>query len=331
MTIRQRCAGLATVAAAAALAVLARAGHAQTPDEIASYPNRPVKLVVGFAPGGANDIVSRIVGQKLSERLGQPVVVENKTGAGGFIAGEYVARAPRDGYTLFTATSGMFVIAPAIYSKLPYDPINSFAPIGVVAVYPMSLVVDASRNINSVNELVTYIKANPAKANYGSVSALFQLATELFMSKTGTRLEHIPFKSSLETTASMLNGQVLMTMSDPAPVLPHIKSGKLKLLGVAGAKRAEQFPEAPTLKELGIDMEVEVFAGLVTTAGTPPAIVKRLETELAAIRQMPDAVERLKGVGMPVAGGTAQEFADLIARQIPMWTAIAKAANIKMD
>ena len=320
----------AAASASIAFGAAAPAALAQA-DPAAGFPNRPLKLVVGFGPGGANDIMSRIVGQKLSERLGQPVVIENKPGAGGFIAAEIVARAPPDGYTLLSATSGTFVISPAVYSKLPYDPIKSFAPIGMCISYSLILVVDGSRGINSLQDLVSFIKANPDKANYAGSSPLFQLATELFMARTGTRLEYIPFKSSQESTSGVLTGQTLMTIIDPGPTLAHIKTGKLKLLANAASQRTAEFPDTPTLKELGVDMSVEVFGGLVTTAGTPPAIVKRLETELIEIRKQPDTIEKLKAAGMPVGGSTAAAFAQDIESGIKMWKAVAEAAKIKLD
>ena len=323
-------AGATAVAVIEALAAAAPMARAQQ-GEAAGYPSKPIRIVVGFAPGGGNDIMSRTVGQKLGERLGQPVLVENRPGAGGFIAAELVARSAPDGYTLFSATTGSMVIAPSVYSKLPFDPLKSFTPVGITAAYPLVLVVDASRGIGSVSELVAYTQANPDKSNYASSSPLFQLPTELLKQKTGARIEHIPFKGSQEATGALLNGQVLMSIIDPGPVLPHVRSGKLRLLASTGAARFAELPETPTLKELGVDVTMDSFMGLVAPAGTPPAIIARLETELAAVRRMPDLVERMRAAGMPIAGGPAQEMRDAIARDIPLWTAVAKAANIKLD
>lgn len=300
-------------------------------DAAAGWPKQPIKIVVGFAPGGGNDIVSRIIAQKLNERLGVPVLIENRPGASGFIAADIVARSAPDGYTLFSATMGTMVIARAVYSKLPYDPLKSFTHVGIVSSASLALVVDTARGLTSIPELVAYTKANPDKSNYGSSSPLFQLPTELFKSQTGARVEHIPFKGSTEVTGAMLNGQVLMAVIDGGPILTPVKAGKLRLLATTGAARSSIFPETPTLKELGFDVVLDSFVGFIAAAGTPPAIVKRYETEFAAIRQMPDVQERLKAAGQPVAGGTAQEMTDIITREIPRWSAIAKAAHIQLD
>lgn len=307
-------------------AILSPSAQAQT-----DWPRQPLKILVGFAPGGGNDILSRAVAQKLSERLGQSVLVENRPGANGFIAAELVARSAPDGYTLFSATTGTMVIAPSVYSKLPYNPLKSFAHVGIMAAYPLLLVVDASRGINSVKDLVAYTQANPDKSNYGSTSPLFTLPSELLKLKTGARLEFIPFKGSTETATAMLNGQVVASIIDPGPALPHVKSGKLKLLATTGEKRFVELPETPTLKELGVDVAINVFMGFSAPAGTPPAVIKRLETEFTAIRKMPDITERLRSAGILMASGSAQEMTDTIAREIPIWTAVAKAANIKLD
>jgi len=323
---RSRASRLQALIALAAAASSPLVAQAQT-----DWPRQPSKIMVGFAPGGGNDVMSRVVGQKLSERLGQPVLVENRPGANGFIAAELVVRAPPDGYTLFSATTGTMVIAPSVYTKLPYDPLKSFVHLGITAAYPLVLVVDASRGIKSIADLVTYTKANPDKSNYGSTSPLFQLPTELFKTKTGARLEHIPFKGSTETATGMLTGQVLAAIIDPAPVLTHVKSGKLRLLATTGETRFAELPETPTLKEEGVDLTIETFMGFVAPAGTPPAVIKRYETALAEIRKMPDVAERLRGAGMPVAGSTAQDMKDTIAREIPLWTAVAKTANVKLD
>ena len=315
--------------AAIAGALLATPASAQT--DAASYPSRPTKLLVGFGPGGATDLLARAVAQKLSERLGQPVVVENRPGGGSAVAAEAVARAAPDGYTLFMGPSGPMVFAPAVQSKLPYDSVKSFTPIGIVASYPLVLVVGAETPIKSVQDLVAFSKANPDKSNYASSSALFQLSTELFKSRTGARLEHIPFKGSLDGTAAILKGEVLTALIDPGPIVPHVKSGKLRVLAHSGSGRNPDFPDSPSLKDLGIDVVVEVFSGVLAPAGTPAPIVERLERELDAIRKMPDFIDRLKALSLPVAGSTAKNFAEVIAREIPQWKAVAQAANIKLD
>ena len=198
MVVQGKSTTAARAAVAAAMLAAAPAAHAQG-DNAAGWPKQPIKIIVGFAPGGGNDVVSRIIGHKLGERLGVPVLIENRAGASGFIAADLVARASPDGYTLFSATMGTMVISPAVYAKLPYDPLKSFAHIGIVGSSSLALVVDASRGIGTIGDLVAYTKANPDKSNYGSASPLFQLPTELFKAKTGARVEHIPFKGSQET------------------------------------------------------------------------------------------------------------------------------------
>ena len=321
-----------TIAGSIAWAAVSAAGPAVLAQgDAAGYPNRAIKIVVGFAPGGATDILARTLAQKLGERLGQPVVVENKPGGGSIVAAEAVARAAPDGYTLLMGPSGPIVFTPAVYSKLPYDAQKSFAPIGIIAAYPLVLVVGADMPIKSVAELVAYSKANPAKSNYASSSALFQLATELFKAKTTAPIEHIPFKGSLDGATAIMKGEVLMALIDPGSVVPLIKSGKLRLLAHTGAGRSADFPDTPSLSETGIDVVVEVFSGVLAPSGTPGTIVERLEREFAAIRKLPDFMERLQALGLPVAGSTASHFSEVIAREIPMWTAVAKAANIKLD
>lgn len=307
------------------------AGAIAQTDASAGYPNRPSKLFVGFAPGGATDILARTIAQKLSERLGQPVVVENRPGGGGVLSGEIVSRAPPDGYTLLMGMSGPMVFAPAVYSKMPYDSTKSFTPIGIVASYPLLVVVSADKPIKSVADLVAYAKANPSKSNYASASPLFQLSTELFKAKTGAPIEHIPFKGSLDGTTAIMKGEVLTALIDPAPVVPHIAAGKLRLLAHTGVGANPEFPGTPSLKQAGVDVVVEVFGGLLAPVGTPAPIVARLESELAQIRKMPDVIERLKGLGMPVRESSAKDFAAVISREIPMWSETAKAANIKLD
>lgn len=295
------------------------------------YPSRPVRLIVGFTPGGTTDILARVVAQKMTERLGQPMVVENRPGAGSLVAGEIVARAQPDGYTLFMGPSGPVVFAPAVYGRMPYDSIKSFVPVGIIAAYPLVLVVNAGSPIKSVAELISWSKANPGKANYASSSPLFQLSTELFKTRTGAMFEHIPFKGSPEGVAALMKGEVLTALIDPGTVVPHIASGKLRLLAHTGPGKHQQFPGTASLKEQGIDVVVEVFSGVLAPAGTPAPIIARLEREMAEIRKMSDVIERLNGLAMPVSGTSGKQFADVIAREIPQWTAVAKAANIKLD
>ena len=232
--------------AAGGLPVLAQGDPAPT------YPTRPIRIVVGFGPGGGNDIFARLIGQKLHERLGQAVVVENKPGAGAIIATEYVAKATPDGYTLLLGATGAMTINPAVYSKLSYDTVRDFAPISMIASFPLLVCVNATAPIKSVAELVTYAKANPTKANYASSSAAFQLATELFKIRTGAPLEHIPYKSSGEMLTAVLGGEVLVALADALPVAGHVKAGTIRVLAITSARRAAEYPNVPTMAEAGV-------------------------------------------------------------------------------
>ena len=297
-----------------------------------SYPSQPIRMIVGLAPGGSNDIIARVVAQKLHERLGQPAIVENKPGAGGTIAADLAARAAPDGHTLLVAPSGSMVINPAVYSKLPYDPLKSFELISNIALYHLVLSVSASQPIKSVKELVEWSKANPDKANYASTSAIFQLTTELFKQKTGSSFQHIPFKSGAELVTAVLSGQATMTFADAGPAMPQFKAGKLRPLASTGATRLPELPDVPTLAEVGIEgVVVEGFIGLAAPKGTPASIVTKLEAEIMAIAKLPDVQERIRQLGLIPDGSTAAAFRDRISRDIPKYTAVANAAGIKLD
>jgi len=300
--------------------------------EAAQYPSKPIRIIVGFGPGGGNDILARIVAQKLSERLGQPALVENKPGAGAIIATEHVAKAAPDGYTLLVGATGAMTINPAVYSSLPYDTKRDFAPIAVIASFPLLLCVGAEAPVKSLAELVAYTKANPAKANYASSSAAFQLASELFKLRTGAPLQRISYKSSGEMLTAVVGGEVLTALVDAAPVAGHVKAGRIRVLAITSAERSPEYPDVPTMKEAGVpDLEIRLWSGLFAPAATPAAIVGKLEGEVSEILKLPDVRERLKGMGVDPGGGPARELADRIAAEIPRWTETAKAANIKLD
>jgi tripartite-type tricarboxylate transporter receptor subunit TctC len=328
VTRRQVAAGLAATGAFGAAGVRALAQG----DPATGYPNKPIRIVVGFGPGGGNDIFARLIGQKLGERLGQPVLVENKPGAGAIIGTEFVAKAAPDGYTLLVGATGAMTINPAVYSKLPYDTVRDFAPISMIASFPLLLAVNAAAPPRTLQELVAYAKANPGKANYASSSAAFQLATELFKMKTGAPLEHIAYKSSGESLTAVISGEVLMALADAPPVSGHLKAGKVRALAVTSAQRMAEYPDVPTMAEAGVpDLDVRLWSGLFAPAATPAGIVKKLEQELIAIVKLPEVTERLMGLGVDPAGDTAEAFARMIAAELPRWAAIAKAANIKLD
>jgi len=301
-------------------------------DPAAGYPRAPVRMIVGLAPGGSNDIIARVVADKLSERLGQPFVVENKPGAGGTLAAEMVAHAAPDGLMLLVAPAGSMVVNPAVYATLPYDPLHSYELISNIALYQLVLSVSASLPIKSVEDLVAWGKANPDKANYASTSAIFQLTSELFNLKTGSHFQYIPFKGGAELVTAVMTGQTTMTFADAGPAMPQFKTGTLRPLATTGATRLPELPDVPTLAEVGIEgVVVEGFIGLAAPKGTPAPIVKKLETEVMAIAKLPDVQERITQLGLIPDGSTAAAFRDRIARDIPKYTAIAKAAGIKLE
>jgi tripartite-type tricarboxylate transporter receptor subunit TctC len=313
---------------ALALSATTRAFAQEDPSK---YPTRAIHIVVGFTPGGGNDIIARIFGQKLSEGLGQPVVIDNKPGGGAIVATEYVAKSTPDGYTLLVGASGAMSINPAVYTKLSYDPVRDFIPLSELGSFPLILVVNASSPFKSVADLVAYAKANPDKANYSSASAAFQLATELFKQKTGAPMQEIPYKGAADSVMAVISGQVTATIADAGPVSGQIKGGQVRALAVAASKRIDDLPDVPTMKEAGADVEAILWSGVFAPRQTPPAIVKKLESELMRIARLPDVMERLKPLGIAPVGNSSEEFSRILASDIARWTAVAKAGNIKIE
>src|SRR3954462_11725970 len=240
------------------------------------YPNRVIRIVVGFAAGGGNDIFARLVGTKLSELIGQPVIIENKPGAGARLANEYAANQPADGYTLLVAASGGMSIASAIYPKLAFHPTKSFVPLTMIANFPLILAVPANHPAKTVNELVAWMKANPDKSNYATSSPAFTIATELFKLKTGAPGQAIPYKSSGESLVAVMGGQTLLTIADGPPAMPLVNGGKVKALAVTGSARSAELPDVPTMAEAGLaEVNTKLWSGVFVPAGTPAPIVKK--------------------------------------------------------
>src|SRR3954468_16955892 len=236
---------------AIAAGLIATASHAA--DDPDKYPARAIHIIVGFTPGGGNDLIARIVGQKLSESLGQPVVIENKPGGGAILATEYVAHAAPDGYTLLVSASGAMVINPAVYARLQYDTVRDFVPVSELGSFPLILIVNASSPFKSLADLVTFARQNPDKANYSSSSAAFQLATELFKQKTGAPMQMIPYKGANDSVVAVISGEVTATIADAGPVSSQVAGGKVRALAVAAPKRMAEMPDVPTMKEAGAD------------------------------------------------------------------------------
>jgi tripartite-type tricarboxylate transporter receptor subunit TctC len=318
--------GLALVLVASAPTTPARA------DDAASYPNRIIKIVVGFAAGGGNDIIARIIGDKLQQALGQTIIIENKPGAGGRLAAEAVMNAPPDGYTLLVGASGAMSIIPAISVRPPYHTTKDFVPLSMVAAFPLILSIYPSHPAKNVQELIAWMKANPDKANYATSSPAFTLATELFKLKTGTPGTAIPYKSSGESLVSVMAQQSLLTIADPPPTTPLAKSGQVRALAVLATQRLEDLPDVPTMTEAGVpDVNVSLWSGLFAPAGTPPAIVKKLEGEIIKIMRMADVKEKFKAMATGTVGSTSAEFAHTIDTETKMWTDVGKAANVKLE
>jgi tripartite-type tricarboxylate transporter receptor subunit TctC len=296
------------------------------------YPSKPIRILIGYAPGGGNDIIVRVMQPELQKGLGQVVIIENKPGAQGIIAADLAAKAAPDGYTLLMGPSGPMTINPATYSKLPYSPTRDFAPISMIASFPLILTVDPKLPVRNVKELIDYAKANPGKSNYASSAGIFQIASELFKQRTGAPIEMVNYKSSGESVQAVMAGQVTMTLVDPPPAAGPIKAGTLRPLAVTSAKRHPSWPELPTLIEAGVpDMEVPVWTAFFAPAKTPPAIVARLQKEVARVVQTDEVRARFAQMGLDPVGGSSEDLGRRVASDIEKWTAVAKAANIKND
>ena len=299
----------------------------------AQYPQRAIKLLVPFPPAGATDIVGRIVAQKLSERLGQSVVVENRPGAGGSIGSDLVAKSAPDGYTLLMATSSTHSIGPAL-QKLPYDPIKDFAPITHVANVPNVLVVSPKLPVVSVRELVEYTKARPGKLNFASsgVGTIVHLNGELFKMLAGVDLVHVPYKGTALSIPDLANGNIAMLFDSLASVMPHVKSGSVRPLAMNAPQRSPLLPEVPTLAEAGMPaFDRYTWFGMFAPAGTPADIVRRVQAEVVAALKAPDLRERFDAVGAEPVGSTPEQFVDRIRSDGVRWAEVIKSANVKVQ
>jgi len=316
--------------AASAMAA-ATPASAQT-DDAKSFPSRPLRIVVPASPGGVNDILARLVGQKMSESFGQPVVIENKPGAATILGAETVARAAPDGYTMLIAPTATLAINPAVYTKLSYAPQKDFIPISAVATYPYVLTASAEAPAKSVQDLIAFAKANPDKANAGGASMTFQLLTEMFKGKTGAPIQYIPYKGANDANLALIGGQLTVSFLDIGPATPNIKAGKIKALAVTAPKRLASLPDIPTMAESGLkDMTVESWAGLFVPAGTPAPIVQKLQDEVMRIVRLPEIQGKLQALELTPVGNTSKEFAAMLAKDMGMWAEVARAANVKIN
>lgn len=297
-----------------------------------AYPNKTIKLIVGFAAGGGNDLIARILAQELQTAMGQPVVVENKVGAGGRVSAEFVKSQPADGYTLLIGASGAMAISVAVADKLPYNTLRDFIPISMVAEFPLLMVVTPDHPAKTAKDFVAWANANPDKSNYGTSSTAFTLATELFKLKSGAPIQAIPYKSGNEMVLGVIGGQAAITIVDPPPAIPQIEGSKLRALAVTANKRMPELPEVPTMEEAGFpDVKVGLWSGLFAPIGTPAPIVKRLETEIQRLWQKPDVKQKFRQMATDTVGNTSEQFKADIERETKMWRGVAEAANLKLE
>jgi tripartite-type tricarboxylate transporter receptor subunit TctC len=297
-----------------------------------AYPAKPIRIVVGFPPGGGNDIMARMVGAKLQEAWGQSVVIDNKPGANAIIATEFVARSPADGYTLLVNANGPMTLNPALYAKLPYDPLKDFAPISTIAMFPIVLVLHPSVPAGTVRELIAYARANPGKLNAASGSSGFQVAIEMFKQMTGTDINVVNYKGTAQSVNAVLAGDVHLSMVDSPPAMPHIKAGKMRGLGVTTAKRVGSLPDLPTLSEAGVaGYDMVLWISLFAPAGTPREVVDKLNAEVVRIVKMPDIQARLAGMGLEPVGNSAEQVAEWLRAETARLGPVVKAANMRAD
>ena len=318
-------------ALAAALALIAPfAAQAQK-----GYPSKPIRLIVAFPAGGSTDIIGRLVGQRLSQSLGQQVIIDNRGGAGGTIGTEIAARANPDGYTLTMGTTSTHVIAPAAYTSLKYDPVKDFAPITLVASTPYLLVVNPGVKAGSLKEFVALVKSQPGKLNYASAGAgsTTHLAMEMLKSAAGLDIVHVPYNGNGPAGAAVLGGQVQALFGSMPAVLPQAKAGKLRPLAVGTSKRSPALPDTPTVAESGYPgFEVSLWLGFFAPRGTPIEIIHRLHTELVKIVLSPEMKEQLEKNGAePAHNASAYDLEKLVRNEIPKYKKVIQAANIKID
>jgi tripartite-type tricarboxylate transporter receptor subunit TctC len=299
-----------------------------------TWPSKqPIKFIVVYPPGGASDVTARLIATKLSESIGQSVNVENKPGANGIIATEFVAKSAPDGYTLLMANLGPNAINPVIYKKLPYDAIKDFSAITLTTIVPQFIVVSPSLPIYSVNDLISYAKANPGKVTFASAGngASNHLSGELFNAMAGIKMQHIPYKGDAPGLVDVMAGQVNVALPTAIAAAPHVRSGKLRALAVTSTKRLPSFPDVPTVSETLPGFEAVSWGGVMVPAGTPQPIINRLNTEILNILKMPDIAEKLNGLGAEIVGSSPQQFDAYVKSEIAKWGKVARDNQVTLD
>ena len=318
-----RAAALATLCAVAAQAAAQSA-----------YPNKPIKYIVVFAPGGTTDILARLIAPRLAEALGQPVVVENRPGAGGALGSELLAKSAPDGYTIGGGTISSHAINVTLYSKLAYDPVKDFAPVTMLATLPNMLIVHPSLNVSNVKELIALLRANPNKYSFGSAGngTSQHISGELFKSMAGVQMQHIPYKGSGPMIPDLLAGTIAMSFENMTTAFPPARSGRLRALAVTSAVRSSAAPEVPTMAEAGLPgYDISSWQAMFAPAGTPKEIVNRLHAEVAKILRTPDVVKRIQELGAEPGGMAPEELAALIKSDIPRLGRIVNDSGAKVD
>jgi len=298
------------------------------------WPSKPIKWVVPFAPGGTTDILARTIGEKLSVTLGQPIIVDNKPGAGGGVGADQVAKSPADGYTIMGGTISTHAINASLYSNLPYDPVRDFAPITLIVRVPNMLVVNPELPAKDVRELIALLKASPGKYSFASSGngTSQHLSGELFKTMTGVEMQHIPYRGSPPALADVVGGQVAMTFDNITTAWPLVKGGKLRALAVTTAKRSPIAPDVPTLAESGLPgYEIGSWQGVFAPAGVSTEIVKRLNTEIVRIINAPDVRQKLVDMGAEPAPNTPEEFAAMVKAEVAKWADVVRKSGAKVD
>ena len=321
---------IASVLAALALLALYGAGAAIAQ----GYPSKPIKFVIPYPPGGASDVTARILGQKLSEAYGQPVVIENRPGANGNIALDAVAKSAPDGYTILMGNVGPNAINAGLYKTLPYDPIRSFAPITLTSTVPIVLLVNPALHVKDAKELIAYIKANPDKTTFasGGNGSATHLTAEMFKSMAVLDTVHVPYKGDASAMTGLMGGDVTFAFATIVAATPQIKGGRVKVLGIAAKSRAPSMSDVPTISESGLPgFESTSWGGVLAPAGTPPAVIASLQAQIARILKMPDVKDKIAGLGADIVGSSSAEFADYLEAEIAKWSGVIKASGATID
>ena len=299
-----------------------------------TFPAKPVRIIVPQTPGGASDLLARVVGQKLSERWGQPVVVENRAGAGGNVGTDYVAKSPADGYTLLMSYVGTQAINGSVYKSLTYEPFKDFAPVATLATVPFALVVNQSFAAKSAGELIAFARTHPGQVNFGSAGngSLNHLLGEMVNMNQGVKLVHVPYKGAAGALTDTISGQIQMTFSSLPSVAGHIRSDKLRALAVTGVRRSATFPNVPTFTEAGVPgLELSPWFGLLAPAGTPEAVVRKINADVAELLRDKDVLERFAGAGAEPYVTQPEQFGRILQDDIQKWSQVVKASGARID